>query len=207
MRRMLSITVPAVLVLAALASVAAAQAAKQPFTAEDMLKVSSISVLDVSDDGRRVAATARRAYDNPTTDHRRYGDPTYVSPSRETLLVIDTATGAAEKPFADLVDVRRAVWARDGDRLAILAVDPDAQLPATRLYVWDATGRALAEVPGRDDVRVSVNSGLDWTPDGARLIVTLRSVDQDRAAAERFEAMTEGTIIVHDSNDPSRATS
>ena len=77
-----------------------AQAAAR-FTAEDMLKVSTASVLDLSDDGRRVAVSVRRAYDNAEADNRRYGDPTYLSPSRVTLQVIDTQTGAAQSPFTD----------------------------------------------------------------------------------------------------------
>ena len=85
-----------------------AQAAKQPFTADDILKVASISVLDLSEDGSRVAASARTTWDNPETDHRRSGDPTYLSPSRVTLLVIDTKTGANQRPFKDLTSVRHA---------------------------------------------------------------------------------------------------
>lgn len=202
---MRTFTTPALcagLALLIVSSPAAAQSARQPFTPEDMLKVASISVLDLSDDGRRVAATSRRPYDNPTTDHRRYGDPTYVSPSREALLVIDILTGATVRPLAGLVDVRRAAWSRDGNRLAILTVDPDADLPATRLHVWDASAGALREVPQRGGDRVSVNSGLDWTPDGGRLVVTLRTADQDRAAADRFRTLTDGPIVVHDSEDP-----
>src|SRR4051812_14611479 len=63
------------------------------FTAEDMLKISTASVLDLSDDGRRVAVSVRRAYDNAEVDNRRFGDPTYLSPSQVKLLVIDTQTG------------------------------------------------------------------------------------------------------------------
>ncbi len=202
MRKAFTIVLVAGLVLAVPAWRAAAQAARQPFTAEDMLKVSSISVLDLSDDGRRVAVVARRTYDNPTVDNRRFGDPTYVSPSRGTLLVIDTTTGATAKPFAGLVDVRRAAWSRDGSRVAILTVDLDTPLPVTHLHVWDAARGTLAEVPRQPGVAVSVNSGLDWTPDGARLVVTLRTPEQEREAQARFKALTEGPIIVENAADP-----
>ncbi len=56
------------------------QAAPPAFTAEDMLKVSTASVLDMTDDGQWVAVSVRRGFDNAETDNRRYGDPTYVSP-------------------------------------------------------------------------------------------------------------------------------
>jgi dipeptidyl aminopeptidase/acylaminoacyl peptidase len=202
MRHAMTKTLVAVLAAGALAWPVATQSAKEPFSAEDILKVSSITVLDLSEDGRRVAVTARRAYDNPTVDNRRYGDPTYVSPSLETLLVIDTATGATEEPFDALVDVRRASWARTGDRLAILTVDPAAPLPSTSLFVWNTTNKKLIEVPRPAGATISLNSGLDWTPDGARVIVTLRTPDQDRGAQARFKLLTEGPIIVQDSTDP-----
>ena len=57
------------------------------FTAEDMLKVATASVLDLSDVGRRVAVSVRRPYDNAEVDNRRYGDPTYLSPARVTPAV------------------------------------------------------------------------------------------------------------------------
>jgi hypothetical protein len=40
-----------------------------PLTADDLLKVTTASVLDISDDGRGVAYTTRRPLDNATTDH------------------------------------------------------------------------------------------------------------------------------------------
>jgi len=52
-----------------------------PFTAEDVLDVTTLTILDLSEDGRRVAATTRRLRDNATTDHRRFGDPSYVAPA------------------------------------------------------------------------------------------------------------------------------
>ena len=82
-------------VVAALAAPAAQSL--DPITAEDTLNVRTANVLDLSDDGRRVAIGVRRLADNATTDHRRYGDPTYFAPSMVELMVIDTATGAADR--------------------------------------------------------------------------------------------------------------
>jgi dipeptidyl aminopeptidase/acylaminoacyl peptidase len=185
-----------------LVRLSAAQTGKQPFTAEEILKVASISVLDVSEDGSRVAATARTAWDNPETDHRRSGDPTYLPPSRVSLLVIDTKTGAIQKPFKDLASVRRAKWSRDGQRLAILTTDEEGSLPVARVFVWDAGRAALAEVPKQPGVSIAVNSELEWTPDGSKLVVALRTADQDRDARARFKAITEGPVIVQKSSDP-----
>ena len=101
------------LVVLAVASAASAQPSS-PFTAEDMLKVASVSVLDVTEDGSRVAASVRLPFDNATVDNRRYGDPTYLSPSNVTLQIIDARTGAIDTPFKGLVSVRTAAWSRDG---------------------------------------------------------------------------------------------
>ena len=120
---------------AARETAAAAPQAAREFTAEDMLKVSTASVLDLSDEGRRVAVGVRRAYDNAEVDNRRFGDPTYVAPSLVKVMVIDTASGAIDAPFKDLVNVRQAAWSHDGRRLALLTVANDRP-PA--LVIWDA---------------------------------------------------------------------
>jgi dipeptidyl aminopeptidase/acylaminoacyl peptidase len=169
----------------------------RPFTADDMLKVATASVLDLSDDGRRVAVGVRRPCDNAETDNRRYGDPTYLSPARVTLQVIDTQTGAIQSPFPGLVEVRQAAWSRDGKRLAILTASNGA--PAT-LHIWDADRKTLSEVPRK--APVASGSGLEWTADDSRLIVALRNPDADTAAAARFKALTDGPIIVQSSKDP-----
>ena len=171
--------------------------APREFTAEDILKVSTASVLDLSDDGRRAAVSVRRSYDNAEADHRRYGDPTYLTPLRVKLLVVDTQTGAAQTPFTDLISLRQAAWSHDGKRLAILTASADA---APALHIWDAERKTLTEIPRK--APVAAGSGLEWTADDSRLIVALRAPEQDRAAAARFKALTDGPIIVQSSKNP-----
>jgi dipeptidyl aminopeptidase/acylaminoacyl peptidase len=173
------------------------------FTAEDMLKVASVSVLEITDDGSRLAATIRRPVDNDSQDHRRYGDPTYLAPSRVRLEIVDLRTGAKDAPFRDLVNVRDVAWSQDGNRLAILTARDAASsnaFPTTTLYIWDAARKALAEV--RTAQPVAMNSSVSWTPDGAALIVALRNEALDREARSTFRSLTEGPVIVHKSSDP-----
>jgi dipeptidyl aminopeptidase/acylaminoacyl peptidase len=175
------------------------------FTAEDVLKVASISVLDVTQDGRRIAASVRRPIDNATTDNRRYGDPTYLAPSKVVLQIIDARSGVVDTPFKDMINVRDAAWSRDGSRLAILVAHEAAipsGFPGTTLHIWDADRKAIAEVPTRPETRIALNSTLAWTPDGAAVIVALRGLDLDREARTRFQALTDGPVIVHKSSDP-----
>ncbi len=195
-----------VALLIACGSIQTAPAASQPlapFTAEDVLDVTTLAILDLSEDGRRVAATTRRLRDNASTDHRRFGDPSYVAPASLDLLVIDTTSGAIDRPFSDRRNVRQASFSRDGRRLAILTVAEDEQgLPRTSLYVWDAERRALSQVPVGGEAQVSPNSALVWRPDASALLVTLRTLDQERRAQAAFRAQVDGPVVVHSSAEP-----
>jgi dipeptidyl aminopeptidase/acylaminoacyl peptidase len=174
------------------------------FSAEDILKVTTAAVLDVSDDGRYVAYTTRRAADNATTDHRRYGDPTYLAPSAVRLFVAGTATGGSTPVLPDLADIRQAAWSRAGTHLAFLHVQAGSASadPVVRLRIWDAARKALRDVPLKAETRIAANSSLAWSPDGSRVIVALRSPAREDEARTRFKALTEGPIIVHSSKDP-----
>lgn len=172
----------------------------EPITAEDTLNVRTLNVLDLSEDGRRVAVGVRRLADNATTDHRRYGDPSYVAPSMVELRVIDTATGATERVGKGLLNVRQAAWNPAGTRLAVMtaAESPDG-LPVTSLWVYDVERRTFVEVPRQASVRVAVTSGLVWTPDGTKLFVALRDAADDQASQAAFKALVAGPIVVQSS--------
>jgi dipeptidyl aminopeptidase/acylaminoacyl peptidase len=201
MLRALHSALPAA-VLFVLATSASAQTT--PFTADDILKVATINVLDVSEDGRRVVASVRRPFDNETTDHRRFGDPTYLPPARVKVQIIDTRSGGTVTPFTDLINVRAAAWSRDGASLALLvareATEADA-FPIADLFVWSTPARALRQVR-LEGHGVALNSPLNWTPDGKTLILALRDPKLDREARDAFKSVTEGPIVVHRSSEP-----
>jgi dipeptidyl aminopeptidase/acylaminoacyl peptidase len=233
LRRLGKTTLLALLVTVALARPTAQAPSTTPFSAEDLLKVSTVSVLDLSDDGARAAVAIRRTLDNADTDNYRSGDPTYVAPSRVQLQIVDTRSGARQVPFKGLVSVRQTAWSHDGKRLAIFVLDnPGAPAPVpsnvgpaggaakpkarpnekdlpsgadgpeARLFVWDAERSVLSEVPRGGAAPVSSNSGLDWTPDDARLVLTTRPASLDLETRKRFDALTKGPVIVHDGKEP-----
>jgi dipeptidyl aminopeptidase/acylaminoacyl peptidase len=170
------------------------------FTAEDMLKVATATVLDITEDGARLALSVRKLEDNATTDHRRFGDPTYVAPAMVNVLVYDTRTGASARVFTQLMNVRQAAWSRDGARLALLTTTESAeQLPVTTAWIWDAVGRTLTEVPRKTSI--ATNSELSWLPDGSKLVIALRDIADDRAAQATFKKIVDGPVIVHTSKD------
>ena len=186
--------------LAVLALSSSSAQSLDPISAADILKVTTASVLDLSDDGRRVAVGTRRLHDNAETNHRRYGDPTYVAPSMVDLLVIDTRTGATDRVGQGLMNVRQAAWTRDGSRLAVLtAAETPAALPATSLWVYHAERRILTEVPRQRGAEVAANSELAWTPDGSKLFVALRNPADDAAAQAAFKALVAGPVVVQSS--------
>ena len=193
------ITVIAAVALAASQPAAQTQSA---FTAEDILKVATASVLDLTEDGARVAVAIRKLEDNATTDHRRFGDPTYVVPALVDLVVFDTRSGASDRVFKQLTNVRQVAWSRDSAKLAILTTAESAEhLPVTTAWVWDAARRSLAEVPAKTGAAIAATSELAWSPDASRLIVALRNPADDRAARATFLKLIEGPVVVHSSKD------
>jgi dipeptidyl aminopeptidase/acylaminoacyl peptidase len=171
-----------------------------PFTADDMLRVATASVLDLTEDGSRVAVAIRRLADNAETDHRRFGDPTYIAPAMVDLVVFDTRTGHAHRPFSQLMNVRQASWSRDGLRLAVLtAAEGDDRLPVTTMWIWSAGDATLREVPRTFDAAIAPNSDLAWWPDGSKLLVALRDRAADRAARATFQTLVDGPVVVHTS--------
>ncbi|HJU43683.1 MAG TPA: prolyl oligopeptidase family serine peptidase [Vicinamibacterales bacterium] len=171
-----------------------------PISAEDLLNVRTANVLDLSDDGRRVAIGVRKLADNATTDHRRYGDPTYFAPSMVELMVIDVSSGAADRVGKGLLNVRQAAWNATGGKLAFLtAAETSAGLPVTTLWVYDADRKTLSEVPRHASAKVAANSEVAWTPDAAKLFVALRSPEDDKTAQASFKALVSGPIVVQSS--------
>lgn len=186
--------------LVAMALTAPRAQSLDPISAEDILNVRTANVLDLSDDGRRVAIGVRKLADNATTDHRRYGDPTYFAPAMVELMIVETATGAAERVGRGLLNVRQAAWNPAATKLAFLtAAETPAGLPVTTLWIYDADGKSLSAVPRHSSASVAANSELAWTPDGGKLFVALRSPEDDKAAQASFKTLVSGPIVVQSS--------
>lgn len=186
--------------LGCLVLLVAAPAAGQrlaPFNEADILKVATLTVLDLTDDGRHVAAAVRRLEDNATTDHRRFGDPTYIAPSMADLLVIDTRSGAIARPAPGLLNIRHAAWNRAGTRLAVLTSAETAEgRPASAVWIYDTAARTLTEVPRQPGAAVAATGQLAWTADDRRLVVALRDPADDEAAQAAFRSLVQGPVVV-----------
>src|SRR5262245_63178439 len=112
-------------------------AAHQPQTAGQLdrlvdrfvLDAATVTLGDVSADGRWIVATTGSLRGRIGIDNSRFGDPTYTAPSLVDVSVIDATTGAAQKIFADRRQVRGFRWSPDGSRLAFLLLDKGAFVP------------------------------------------------------------------------------
>ncbi len=204
-RRSRSVLLRAVPVLA-LVSVAHAQG-PSAFTAEDMSRVASVTVLDVSEDGRRVAAIVRRPLDNETDDHRRYGDPTYLAPAQVTLQIIDTRSGAKDQPFKELVNVRDVAVvagrpaARDSPRARTVNGGRLSHDHAARVGCR-AKGPGRGQPARRRRDRAQLDPRLDSRTAASLCRRAAQSRTRSRGAAARFQALTDGPVIVHTSSEP-----
>src|SRR5512133_1842208 len=135
--------VGAYICLAAKLSAQPAPAAQRPitaaadslFTAEDGLDIVSYNALDLTSDGRWLAATSQSRRDGLGVDYRRDGDPTYIRPAASRVWMIDTRSGAARAIYPDKRNVRTARWSPDGSRLGLLVLD--SKSGAYQPVIWD----------------------------------------------------------------------
>ena len=172
--------------------------AQDPFTTDDALSVRSLSVGIVTDNGRYVAATIGKRRDRMGVQHKRFGDPTYMSPNYRELVVIDAETGETNQVFDRLVQVRSLAWSPDGATLAFFLRDGGGY----ELYTYELERERTRRIIVRSDLAVASNSYLQWTRDGSALLLALRSTEWADSARAAFLNLTEGPIIVRDSRKP-----
>ena len=170
------------------------------FTAEDGLEIVSYTALDLTSDGRWLAATSASRRDGLGVDYRRDGDPTYIRPSASRLWVIDTRSGAARAVFPDKHNVRAARWSPDGQRLALLVLDTKSG--AYQPMLWDRESGRLTSIATPAGKYVAENSELRWSADGKRVIFSLRSLAWRKAAQDSFAVITGGPVFVQSSENP-----
>ncbi len=171
---------------------------QQAFTVDDLLDVTNVSVADISDDGRWIAATSASLRDRIGIDNSRFGDPTYFAPSNTDVLVIDAQTGKPQKLLKEKRQVRQMKWSPDGNRLAMLVFNGEQFEPA----IWERASAKLQPIKLPESKMVAGNTELTWTPAGDQLLLTLRPAEWRKQAHERFLAETKATVVVHSTKEP-----
>lgn len=168
------------------------------FTVDDLLDVANMNIADLSDDGRWLAATSGTLRDRVGIDNHRFGDPTYVAPSLVDVWVIDTQTAKTQKPFHGKRQVRGLKWSPDGSRLALFVLKGATYEPV----VWERGTNKVVNVSLPAGKQAADNAELEWSADGAQLLLALRTDGWRKKAAERFAYETGGPVVVHSSKEP-----
>lgn len=181
---------------AALPNKAAAQQ-KQPFTVQDALRMESLSVQDITPDGRWLVCTARRRIDRMGRDNTRYGDPTYDPPSPVRVFVLDGESGEQVPLFPERITARGFTWSPEGDRLAFFLQEEGAW----SLQVWDRREERIRGVRIREGGPIASRSTLQWYPDGSAVLIEQREEDWEERASLFFESITDDPVVVHDAGE------
>ncbi|MFC2161656.1 prolyl oligopeptidase family serine peptidase [Acidobacteriota bacterium] len=171
---------------------------KAAFSIEDSLRMKSFSAQSMTDDGRYIAGTLGISLDRLGTDHKRYGDPTYMSSRVAEVVILDTETKEFIPLFESKKQVRGMIWSPDGKILAFLFLKDDRFF----LQTFDRTKNSLKEIRLKTDKAIASNSFLIWTNDGSRILLALRSAEWEERASSLYKEATEGPVIVYDSSEP-----
>lgn len=168
-----------------------------PFSVDDALRVRSISIADATRNARWIAARITPRSGRFDTDHFRFGDPTYIPPGLNELVVIDAETGEQAAVFDGLGQSQGETWSADGSVLAFRYLDGES--PVLGLYDREAGSTHYLDLS--DDRELAWGGDLVWLPDGRHLLAPFRAPGWRDQAVERYTAMEEGPVVVQDGSE------
>ena len=149
-------------------------ASLRPLEERDLRALVSLNDPQIAPDGAHVALVVRRA----DFAKNRYDN---------TLVLVDTRTGATRTLVGERRDVDSARWSPRGERLAFVATppkDPDAkEEPQPQLYVLPMDGGEAARVT---DSKTGVE-GYAWRPDGRAFAYLARDESPDKKRIEAHD--------------------
>ena len=186
------------LVLIFVLAAASVWAEKTPFTIKDSLLVKSFTPQSLTDDGHFIAGTISARFDRLGTDHKRFGDPTYITPRPVEAVIIDSETGKMEPLFNTKVEIQNMTWSPDGTTLAFFLRKGENFV----LHTFDRTKNRLREIKIKSSKVIAAESFLIWANDGSQLLLALREKGWEEKSREMFAEATIGPITVYDSRKP-----
>lgn len=163
----------------------------------DLLNINTVSIVDLSADGRWLAITVSQRRDLLGTDGSRDNDPTYLRQAPARLVVVDTRSLGQRDVFKVKKTVRTATWSPDAAKLAMLVVENDA----VQVTVWDRASGALTTAKLPAGQYVAENSELRWSEDGKTLAFAARADAWKAKAKARFAELTQGPVTVLDGTE------
>lgn len=189
----------ALLVCSVMAGIVSDLAAQETrgLTTQLALDVATPAIAAMTEDGSRVVVTVRTRRGRLDVDHQRFGDPTYVAPSRVQAMIVETSTGDRTWLHEEPAQVSDFVWSPDGSRLAYFHYDGEG----FRLRIHDVASGATRQLAPQTPKAIASSSFLLWSPDGDELVLTLRPEGWAERAGEAFYSMTDAPVIVQDSRN------
>ncbi len=169
-----------------------------PFSIRDSLRVKSFNPQSMTDDGRFIAGTMGIRLDRLGTDHKRYRDPTYISPRLVEIVILDVETGKIMPVFPRKVDVRSLTWSPDGNTLAFFLRKGERY----HLHTYDREKKKLKQIQLKTSQPIASNSFLIWSRDASGIFLALRKKDWEKKSRALFQEATIGPVIVYDSREP-----
>ena len=173
-------------------------AEKISFSIKDSLLVRSFTPQSKTDDGRFIAGTISTRFDRLGTDHKRFGDPTYITPRPVEVVILDSESGKIESLFNTKVEVQNMTWSPDGMTLAFFLRKDENFV----LHTFDRKKKKLREIKIKSPKVIAADSFLIWTNDGSRILMALREKNWEERSREMFTEATIGPITVYDSRKP-----
>ena len=174
-------------------------AEKAAFTVSDSLKIKSFSASAMTDDGRYIAGSISQRIDRLGTDHKRFGDPTYISPRVAEFVILDTETGQMRPLYKSKVQVQSMTWSPDGQSLAFfLREEGDRFL----LHVYSLETDRIRKIKLNSNKQIASSSFLIWKKNEKGVLLALRSNEWTKNSRASFEEATVGPITIYDSSEP-----
>lgn len=179
-------------------SAAIISAQKSPFTIQDVINVKSLNISDITDDGKYITGTIMSRKDRMNIDHKRFGDPNYVTPYTGQPVLINTETGETTPMITRSAIVRGLSFSPDGKTVALLQYDGRG----FNLHLFDVNRKKLSAVRVKSELEIASNSLVEWLPDGKSLLLLFRENGWSSKADSMFKEATTGPITVYDSERP-----
>ncbi len=171
---------------------------KSSFTLQDAIHVKSFNITDLTDDGKYLAGTTRTRKDRLNIDHKRFGDPNYVTPYTSQPVLINTETGETTPITGRSAIIRGLSFSPDGKTIALLLYDGQR----FNLHLFDVANKKRKQVKIKSQLEIASGAGLEWLPDGKSLILSFREKGWSEKADSMFKEATMGPITVYDSERP-----
>lgn len=175
-----------------------ALAQQTPFTPTDALNLSTESIRNMTEDGKYLVITTGNRRDRMETDHKRYRDPSYVTPSYTEVRILNSETLESWPLFNEKIILSGLEIAPDNGQLAVMIYrGGDYQI-----YTYDLVKKKLKQVKMKLNKKIAANSTLSWTPDNKALLISLRETGWQEKADSMYVEASVGPRTVYDGSRP-----